>query len=334
MTGRMRMFARGGWKRPVLGFVIIFLYWNSILAWTDIREEPSVSIFLSGVCPDGRKAEEILETEAGSENPSGICFYQDAGLKELSDTQYGRTSQAPAGGLYGSAALYDSRLNGFSQEDRTGCVIDEKTALDLFGTTEGEGRPLSFDGREYTVRKVIPWKQQMILFHPEERENTCTRVFLEVTGNSRENSARQFMIKYGLTGVLTDGGFLKAPVSAALMLLPGMIFVCLFKAMVSERKKYGFQNASYWLWTAAGFLLAGTVVVFLWRNVRIPGDWIPGKWSDFAFWQEKLKTEAERMKLYLMFPKSVLQTENIMSGLISVFYSITAFVLSFLWKKT
>ena len=81
MTGRMRMFARGWWKRPVLGFIIFFLYWNSILAWTDIREEPSVSIFLSGVCPDGRKAEEILETEAGSENPSGICFYQDAGLK-------------------------------------------------------------------------------------------------------------------------------------------------------------------------------------------------------------------------------------------------------------
>ena len=65
MTGRMRMFARGWWKRPVLGFIIFFLYWNSILAWTDIREEPSVSIFLSGVCPDGRKAEEILETEAG-----------------------------------------------------------------------------------------------------------------------------------------------------------------------------------------------------------------------------------------------------------------------------
>ena len=61
MTGRMRMFARGWWKRPVLGFIIFFLYWNSILAWTDIREEPSVSIFLSGVCPDGRKAEEILE---------------------------------------------------------------------------------------------------------------------------------------------------------------------------------------------------------------------------------------------------------------------------------
>ena len=86
------------------------------------------------------------------------------------------------------------------------------------------GRSVSTAGN--IGQEVIPWKQQMILFHPEEKENTCTRVFLEVTGNSRENSARQFMIKYGLTGVLTDGGFLKTPVSAALMLLPGMIFVC------------------------------------------------------------------------------------------------------------
>ena len=53
------MFARGWWKRPVLGFIIFFLYWNSILAWTDIREEPSVSIFLSGVCPDGRKKQPV-----------------------------------------------------------------------------------------------------------------------------------------------------------------------------------------------------------------------------------------------------------------------------------
>ena len=72
--------------------------------------------------------------------------------------------------------------------------------------------------------------------------------------------------------------------------------------MASERKKYGFQNASYWLWTAVGFLLAGTVLAFFVEKREDPGRLIPGKWSDFAFWQEKLKTEAERMKLYLMFP--------------------------------
>lgn len=320
-------------KRLILGILTLIFYGESLLAYADMQREPSISIFLTSSYPDQIQAEEILEMVQKTEEDISACFYWDGGITTLSDTEYGRSSQALLGGLYGNALLYDRRLSGFSQTDKRGCVIDEKTAAELFGTRKAEGYRLSIQGKEYQVRRVLPWKQQMILIRPDQEENICTRLFLEETEGSREAAARQFLLSYGLSGTIAQDSFLKAVSLGAMLLFPAGLSCFLFWQAVTERRKYTAGKAGFWIWTGALILLMAAAAFFLWNKVEIPRDWIPGQWSDFSFWQEKFQTEWESAKLYLMLPKTVVQTENILLCLQSVLLSLSSFFLSFFCRR-
>lgn len=320
-------------KRLILGLFVLILYGESLLAWTKMQEEPSVSVFLAGTYPDQKQMKEILDTAEKAEKKISACFYWEGGLVELSDGQYGRTSQALLGGLYGDPLLYDSRLNGFSEKDKKGCVIDRKTSVELFGTEEAKGRTLVLQGREYLVRKVLPWKQQVILIRPDQEENTGTRLFLEKGEGSREDAVRQFLMSYGLSGTMAPGDFLRTLSFGGLLLFPAEILLCLFVSAWKERRKYGLKEGGFWMWTAAMTFTAGFVFWLLWNRIEIPRDWIPGQWSDFSFWQEKIQTAWESVKLYLMLPKTVLQTENILLCFQSLLLSFAGIFLSFFWNR-
>lgn len=332
MTGLIQTF-RSRAKRLILGLLILILYGEGLLAFVSMQREPSISVFLAGAYPDQEQVEAILDTEEKKEKKTAVCFYWDGGIAELTDIMYGRTARALLGGLYGDAGLYDPRLNGFAGNDKTGCVIDEKTSAGLFGTRQGEGRSLSIQGREYVVRKVLPWKQQMILIRPDQEENVCTRLFLEAGGGSREAAARQFLLSSGLTGTIAGGDFLRTAAAGGLALFPGALLALLLGSALRERKGYTEKEAGFWIWTAAAALLLGVLSVFLWNKIEIPRDWIPGQWSDFTFWQEKIQTGMENLRLYLMLPKTVPQTENILLCFQSLIFSLSSFFLSFFWKR-
>ena len=65
------------------------------------------------------------------------------------------------------------------------------------------------------------------------------------------------------------------------------------------------------MWTGACVLIVAAAAVMLWNNIEIPRDWIPSRWSDFQFWSDKFRELEEKVRLFLMLPKTVLQAENI-----------------------
>lgn len=48
------------------------------------------------------------------------------------------------------------------------------------------------------------------------------------------------------------------------------------------------------------------------ENMEIPQEWIPSRWSDFQFWSDKFRELEEKVRLFLMLPKTVGQAENIL----------------------
>ena len=78
-------------KRLILGLFVLILYGESLLAWTKMQEEPSVSVFLAGTYPDQKQMKEILDTAEKAEKKISACFYWEGGLVERSDGQYGRS---------------------------------------------------------------------------------------------------------------------------------------------------------------------------------------------------------------------------------------------------
>ncbi len=104
----------------------------------------------------GKEQENILKQERKSEKPYDVCFYADAGLREISAKEGNRQAQAMTVYLKGNPAGYDWQGRTLTEGDPDGCVIDGTTAWELFGNKVPGGQIL-FQGRTYTVRKVADW---------------------------------------------------------------------------------------------------------------------------------------------------------------------------------
>lgn len=170
-----------------------------------LQKNPAASVFLSGAYPDQGQVAEILEKESRAEIPTDVCFYWDGGISVLQSTKYGTQKEAMVCGLLGDASLYDRRVQGFSKEDREGCVIDEKTSYALFGSREAVGSEILLNGKTYIVRDTIPWKQPAILIRPTDSKTLYTRAFVRPQqGETKKNAGEAFLLRNGLSGISTQ----------------------------------------------------------------------------------------------------------------------------------
>lgn len=170
-----------------------------------LQENPAASVFLSGTYPDQGQVAEILEKESRVELPTDACFYWDGGISALQSIKYGTQKEAMVCGLLGDASLYDRRVQGFSKEDREGCVIDEKTSYALFGSREAVGSEILLNGKTYIVRDTISWKQPAILIRPTDSKTLYTRAFVRPQqGETKKNAGEAFLLRNGLSGISTQ----------------------------------------------------------------------------------------------------------------------------------
>lgn len=328
MRGKVRAFFRRHGKRLAVWLPVLIFYCSALLSYGEMQREPATVVFLSSAYPDQHSVKEILDQEAKADSPKDVCFYWDGGIKTVREPEFERQTQINAVGILGDAALYDWRINNFSEEDKEGCVLDEKTALELFKTRNAEGRTLLLQDREYQVRRVIPWGQRILLFRPTDASCVYTRVFVKLQNSgNRQKTAEQFLMSYGLAGTVVEERLLKGTALISLCLLPGAWFMTLWLRAVRERKQCVGEKAAYWLWTGICAALCMLIFTALWKYVRIPADWLPGKWSDFQFWPEKFQEESENLRLYLMMPKTVIQTENTIACFRTTVFSLAAFVI-------
>lgn len=323
------------WKRlriTVLWSLIILCYFRGIRAYGEIGRENSYAVFLSSFYPDAERAEEILEGEKERELPADVCFYWDGGFQTALQKEYGRREEVLVAGLFGNAEDYDWRAGGFAEKDRDGCLIDEGTSVKLFGSAAPGGEVMLGD-KKYTVRKVLPWKQKVMVIRPENSEIRCTRVFVRKNfGRRSEADVPQFLMRNGLTGTVGSWEGMKTAAFSSLLLLPAAMALGLVQQMVQEKRRLKRKDTAYnplsYRFMAVACIAA--VVFLLWlirQNVRIPGDWIPGRWSDFVFWQKKISTEWERIKLYLMLPKTIYQTEQLAAGFKTIWHGMLSLAL-------
>lgn len=311
-----------------------------------MEKNSSASICFSGTYPDRTMAEEILKDSREGEKATDICFYWDGGIRTVENPGLARKSQALAAGLLGDASLYSWHCNALSQEDREGCILDKKTALELFGSENCIGSIVKLGEKNYRVRKVVPWSQRVILFHPTEKEMVFTRVFVRPEkGESRRKAADRFLMSCGLWGTLAEDEWLEAICTIALLFCPAVWILLFFQFLYVKQKKYveqkkyeqqketGKHAIAYWLCSAGMVIAAGGLLFLICCNIHVPTDWLPDRWSDFGFWKRKISEEREKLCWYLILPKTVPQAERMMQAMRVLGFSAGAILLSLLFMS-
>lgn len=289
----------------------IAFYLLAIIYHQQLYENGSaLSVRLSRSFPAEARVREILELEKEQEQPADACFYESLGYQQIQTEQGNASCNVEAVMLLGQASLYDRQITGFHEEDTQGCVLGGQTAWDLFGSRQVVGGRILWQEQVYVVRQVLEGKGDFFLVHPTE-ELSFHSLLLRAGSGSRQNLVRNFLMRYGLSGEMAEAQLLKILARGFLFLLPFLMGVAFLRLLwkVQESSDRGGREKLFCIAGTIVFLLAAAYCIR--KSVSLSRDWIPGKWSDFAFWSAKWKELTNGLRYFLRGQKSFCQAEQV-----------------------
>jgi hypothetical protein len=229
-------------------------------------------------------------------------------------------------------------------EDVRGCVLDTKTAEQLFGTRMAVNNTVLWKKKEYVVRGVIQSEDTMMLFQSTKEDQAYANVeavYHEQSGSNKggivkDNEGQLLMdllVQNGLKKpeLIIDGAF-NADLLFLLYRLPlwlsaFFLILKLIKIAGDYRKSVTLACTSFILFLVAAYVLS-KITAF---RIRIPIQFIPSKWSDFDFYVSKyneIRNNTVTTNNMELMPKDIVRrTILFRSGFLTLLNSFTLITL-------
>lgn len=187
------------------------------------------------------------------------------------------------------------------KDDGKGCVLDSKTAYQLFGTTNVLNNIVIWKEKEYIVRGVVKAKDTMMIFQILDEDHLYSN--LEAVYQSKriksmndiiDNQGKlleDFLVQNGMSQ--PDGVFDGAEIVWYLNLicrLPLWI-IGIQLVLLLVRKTYQLKKSIIMCITfsTATLLISFMIIKMMHFNIHIPNQYIPTKWSDFDYYIDTFK---------------------------------------------
>lgn len=153
----------------------LFLFVSGILGQHDFGEN-QIKFYLEQPI-SGSEAVKIVESsqkreeskEDDNEQITDFCIWGQREGAILSNDNLSRDILANVIMMCGNPELLfeDCRVPG--REDLEGCLIDQESAWQLFGSSNVVGKEITYNGKNYTIRKVIPGTEKIAAFQISRR---------------------------------------------------------------------------------------------------------------------------------------------------------------------
>ncbi|HIX59749.1 MAG TPA: ABC transporter permease [Candidatus Blautia gallistercoris] len=281
----------------------IFCYLLAVGFYQDLCEGKNlVTVQLTGVLPNGNEADKICELELEQEAPIGVVFWNTQGEQQVSNPALERSTGAELSVLRGDPGIYLPGLYGLSGD---GCILDETTARELFGSRFVVGNEITVNGADYRIEQVLDEGDSMILYRGVGEELTFSMVNLQIPeGESVSRTVNNFLTRYQLTGSILDNTILFAVGKAGLLLWPFLMAGQMLRILAGEYQSSRGNEKRRILW--AGILLAAGLLFLagVSSQISLSLDMIPSRWSDFGFWTSRLQEKMEGLSLFIRSAKS------------------------------
>jgi hypothetical protein len=229
--------------------------------------------------------------------------------------------------------------------DPDGCVLDSKTAYQLFGTPKAVNNRVLWNGKEYIVRGVVKAADTMMIIQTTDNDRLFSN--LEAVYAHQAQTYRVDNERQQLKNTLYESG-LKTPdaVMDGLQFLWMLTIICRFPVwliafttiLLLIRHTNQLRNNQFQL------LLHGVgiviLILFLVKitklSIYIPDSFIPTKWSDFDFYVDKYKEIKENMVQIhncIWMPKDYQRNNVFHSGVILVLWNILVLIYACIHAK-
>lgn len=245
----------------------------------------------------------------------GFCIWGQKKDVSLTNKNLSRSTQANAVLFCGNPELLFEDCRVPVKEDKQGCLIDEQTAWELFGSSQAAGKELSYEGQSYIIRKVITSKEKVIAFQVsaasesggEEQETgaqeqTKDNILNRITMyKPQDSSIRELSslwdYQYGICVRILDMELLRGISGFCVLLFPVTVCIFFWRYLHGTVRKFPAK-------VIVSLLMLIVLLCLLGSWVKLPADYIPTRWSDFSFWTGLWKEKTEGMKSLLGMPKA------------------------------
>lgn len=312
----------------------IGLHFQGILAWQEAAFEKNRAHILLDQGIEVSEVEAVCMQEQEEENPIGFCFWGEGGQRQIRCSLTGATTEVTVIFLAGDGQLLEAGALQF----QTGCVVDEETAVTLFGTASCGGQPIQMGMRTYPVLGTITAaRPTMILKGTAENGAAMNRCVLSVPLEQSVSAGEQFLIRHQIQGTVLDYRSLWAITENLLLVFPGILVLAALGYLAGDWRNLsvsGILSGGQWKPLGKTGLALVLAVVSLWglgRLIYIPGNMIPSRWSDFSFWSSWWDDQKEALLRILQTPPGNGQLQMQINMVKSMGNSTAAALLA-LWK--
>lgn len=193
------------------------------------------------------------------------------------------------------------------KEDTSGCAISRKGAVELFGNDKVIGKEITVEGKTYVIRGIVDWNEKYLWIQNPDARGFQNIELVYKDENPQVSDARQWVYQMGggdIAAVLAGSSY-RAFGRLILSLPLWVLWILLFRNLL----KYTRKIQKKYLHTAAYFLVLALFVLGTAAGLRYSicfgPDYIPSRWSDFAFYQgkwEAVKTAAGEIQRLRSLP--------------------------------
>lgn len=272
--------------------------------------------------------EEAVLDDAQQEEIPDFCIWQQREAV-LENKSLSRSIKAQAIVFCGNPELLFEDCRVPAREDSQGCLVDEGAAWELFGSTQVEGKEVTYGEKNYRIRKVLPGRERMVVFQAvgqpgsqgtagaaqeaggidQESGVQGQQEFHRVTlakpeAQSVNDLLASWSSSFNVYPEYLDLELLRGMAGISALLLPAtasLLFFCYLCGQCRGQKGWRRKAA----FAAAAVIFALAAWFFFKRWVRVPDSYIPAKWSDFSFWGNLAKEKGEAVRLLIGMPKAV-----------------------------
>lgn len=282
-----------------------------------------VTAMLEGESLSAKEAQEICAQEEALEETQYACFWGEQPDAPVQCRETGKSSSASLILVQGNPELVmPGTLALIWQQD--GCFVDTKTSEELFGTDRAAGQILWCREKSYTVCGTFESPGQAVVRQASQEDELCLdTVSLRTAGGDGTGEAEQFLMRNGLSGEKIEFTFLSTLINDLLLILPVVLSAGVIRFLLKYQRSV--QN------TAGRAVCFGMVLLaafaagwLLLHHLKIPGDMVPTKWSDFSFWADWWKRQRQNLLRILGSAQGETQLMMLWNLLISLLCNLLA----------
>ena len=220
-----------------------------------------------------------------------MLFWNDHGKGQMESAELRRVSNGDIVYTCGRTDLLIPDALRLDYDDFGLCILGKQTAWELFGTVQAEGLKVICEGREYTVAGVSN-QIDRIFVAPSSRNGEVgyNRINVIPKDPKQRILIRQEMENRFETGVYQENEFV-CWILKLLFLASPVLLGCIGIHFFIPSK-----------WVKKWYVKLGVIVVILvviGVFAGYPADMIPGAWSDFSFWPDRMGEKMESIHAFL-----------------------------------